>query len=427
VTIVKYIDGVKATPTTASSSSFQMNADFNDTTGTPISSGLFELDADGYATDEPVAPYQAISQNRPLGSDYGANEIIDGSVVGAVCATGTMFTLGGYTTGDTLEAAELGVMSSSSPMLINMLTDKFIIVWNNTCVQAPPVEPTPTATSTVVTIVKYVDGVWATASSSNSSDFPMFASFNATNTGSGSGNYALSASGYNGDPTPYQAKTVPFDYGADYATNEVVGGDVVGATCSSTQPYALSGYTTGNTLEEAQLGTVSSTSPAFTNMTSDKYVIVWNQKCSLGSGTIGGTVTGGATSTGVLAVTSVETVNSTGTANGTFESGWKYIFNITVPTNEVNLAMKFADWTSNVGSSTMPVANNLRISSAQSTTASSTVLITAANTYSTPALVMTGDLDLLTPGLQVKVLIETAIPVNSINGAYSTSYGVKTN
>ena len=143
-------------------------------------------------------------------------------------------------------------------------------------------------------------------------------------------------------------------------------------------------------------------------------------------GTIGGTVTGGAPY-GVLGVTSITTVNNTATADGSFSDGWKYLFNITVPTNEPNLAMKFADWALTGGTGTIPVANNIRISSTQADNSDATVLLTAADTYSTPTLHMTGDLDSTTPGMQVQVLVETAIPLNSTNGSYTTNYGVSTN
>ena len=142
-------------------------------------------------------------------------------------------------------------------------------------------------------------------------------------------------------------------------------------------------------------------------------------------GTIGGTVVGGAPF-GILGVTSITTVNNTATANGIFAVGWKYIFNITVPTNESHLAMKFADWTMTGGTNTIPVANNVQISSTQADI-TTPVILTAANTYSTPTLHMTGDLDPVMNGMQVQVLVETAIPLNSSNGSYTTSYGVNTN
>ncbi|MDO8269346.1 MAG: calcium-binding protein [Candidatus Levybacteria bacterium] len=138
-------------------------------------------------------------------------------------------------------------------------------------------EPLPETVT--VTIDKYIDGTKATATTADNSAFPMSATWNATNIGAGSGNYDLDADGFNNIPTPYQAITSEMTAGADYTTNEVTGGSVVGASCSTGQPYALVGYTTGDTFSEAQSGTPSSTIPSFTDLDSDKYVIVWNMTC----------------------------------------------------------------------------------------------------------------------------------------------------
>ena len=40
---------------------------------------------------------------------------------------------------------------------------------------------------------------------------------------------------------------------------------------------------------------------------------------------------------------------------------------------------------------------------------------------------MTGDLDSTTAGNQVQVTVEVAVPSSTVNGSYSTSYGVNTN
>lgn len=112
---------------------------------------------------------------------------------------------------------------------------------------------TETLPATVkVTIDKYINGAMATVTSANSLAFPMVATWNATNIGAGTGNYDLDADGFNGNPTPYQAITENMSSGADYSTDEVTGGSVVGTNCSSGQPYALAGYTTGDTLAQAE-------------------------------------------------------------------------------------------------------------------------------------------------------------------------------
>lgn len=135
------------------------------------------------------------------------------------------------------------------------------------------------STSTVkVTISKFVDGAMATASSSQSASFPMSASWSNTGFGNGSGSFNLGPTGFN-TPTPYQAVTADMASGASYAVSETVGGSTVGADCSSTQPFRVVGYSTGNTLAAAQAATVSSSSPNLTNITSDKFVIVWNRHC----------------------------------------------------------------------------------------------------------------------------------------------------
>ena len=130
-----------------------------------------------------------------------------------------------------------------------------------------------------VTIVKYVDGVHATSINAESSAFPMSSCWSATNIGSGCGSYTLSTSGFN-NPNPYEATTADMTAGADYATSEATDTSVVGASCSEGKPFALLGYTTGETEAEAAAATVSLTAPSFTGIESDKYIIVWNQDCS---------------------------------------------------------------------------------------------------------------------------------------------------
>lgn len=138
--------------------------------------------------------------------------------------------------------------------------------------------PTPPSTVTV-TINKFIDGSMATAASASSSAFTMNASWNATNIGAGSGSYDLDADGFNGNPTPYQAITSPMTAGASYSTSEVTGGAVAGANCSTGQPYALVGYKVGDDITAAQAAPISTSTPSFTNLTSNKVVLVLNKIC----------------------------------------------------------------------------------------------------------------------------------------------------
>jgi len=140
------------------------------------------------------------------------------------------------------------------------------------------------------------------------------------------------------------------------------------------------------------------------------------------TGQIVGSVVG---PTGTLEVTSIESVDTSATADGTFANGWKYVFNVTVPTNETNVAMKFDDWMHTNNVNTIAVANNVRISSPQANNGGATVMVIAANTYTTPDLTMVTDLDPVLAGIQVKITVEAAIPAGSVNGSYSTNYGIK--
>jgi hypothetical protein len=113
------------------------------------------------------------------------------------------------------------------------------------------------------------------------------------------------------------------------------------------------------------------------------------------------------------------------TADDSYTNGGSWTFLITVPTSETNLALKFGDWVS--GANSIATANNVRIYSAQSsnaTNASSSVAITASNTYSSN-LLLTGDIDPNTEGRQVQVTVDLRVPVSTQGGSYSTSYGVQ--
>ena len=295
----------------------------------------------------------------------------------------------------------------------------------NYCV---PVVVAPTTVT--VSIAKYVDGLLATATSTNNADFPMVSTTTASNLNGGaqmSGNYELNV----GDS--YQAMTSDMASGANYATNEITGGTVVGNNCSANQPFSLVGYSWGDTLAAAAAASSSMMSPSFTGLTNNKYVIVWNHDCSnltasTTGGTTGGTVTGGTASSsqGLLAVTSVTPVQNHATADDTYTNGWSYVFSITVPSGEQNLSMKFGNSIDTVDAATILAAGNIEISSAQADNAGAEVGISAADTYSTPALHITGDLDPTTPGRQVQIMVKEKIPTNSVNGSYTTDYGVQT-
>jgi len=131
----------------------------------------------------------------------------------------------------------------------------------------------------------------------------------------------------------------------------------------------------------------------------------------------------------VLGVTQITAIQTYASADNTFDNGWKWVFDITVPTNETILNMKFADWTN--GSSTIPAAGNIQFFSTQSSNAfdeSGAITIGASGVYSSAMKIKTSDdLDITKAGRQIQITVEARVPVGSSGGSYSTSYGVKSN
>ncbi len=284
--------------------------------------------------------------------------------------------------------------------------------------------PTNDDDMVTVSIHKFVQGSQATAATADNADFPMTATWNAANTGAGTGAYALSET----NTTPYKAVTTNMSTGANYETEELLNSSVVGAQCADGKPFALQAYTAGNTKAAAMVATPSMTKPSFTNLQQDKHVIVWNRDCSLPAEAVGGQIGGEVVDADVeLEVTSIEMIDTTATANGSFASGWEYVFHITAPMSEADLSMKFDNWLRTGGAGTIPVANNMRISSLQADNAGATVLLTGANTYATPYLTMVQDLNPGLAGRQVQITVEVAVPNGTPNGSYTTAYGVQSN
>jgi hypothetical protein len=137
--------------------------------------------------------------------------------------------------------------------------------------------PPPQAVS--VTVVKYLDGRQAGAASANNSYFLMNDTWSDTNTGSsGSGRFALGPVGVN-TPNPYQATFARLTSGAAYSLSEDTSQYAVGTTCDNGKAYRLLGYTTGNTLTQAASAARTVTA-GLTNITGNKFIIVWNQTCA---------------------------------------------------------------------------------------------------------------------------------------------------
>lgn len=128
-----------------------------------------------------------------------------------------------------------------------------------------------------------------------------------------------------------------------------------------------------------------------------------------------------------LAVTSIGATKTLATADDSYTNGWEWEFLVTVPTAEASLSMKFDNFVS--GANTLLATGNMRFYSAQSSnasTSSSAISITGALAYAGP-LVLTGDLDSVTAGRQIKIVVQTKVPAGTASGSYSTSYGIKSN
>lgn len=130
----------------------------------------------------------------------------------------------------------------------------------------------------------------------------------------------------------------------------------------------------------------------------------------------------------VLGVTQITALQTYATADGTFDNGWKWAFDVTVPEDQTLLKMKFADWVN--GANIIPAGSNVRFYSAQSTNASdesSAITVTASSTWSDLMYLNSGiDLNVGYGGRQIQVIVEARIPEGSAGGSYSTSYGINT-
>ncbi len=130
-----------------------------------------------------------------------------------------------------------------------------------------------------------------------------------------------------------------------------------------------------------------------------------------------------------LAVNSIDTIDSSAVADGTYENGWKWVIHFTVPDNENAFRIQFTNWAM-VGtpSTTFATANNVRISTAQGSNASTTasgMTLSGANTYS-DWIYLTGDESASTPGRQVAVTVEVRIPLGTTPGSYSANFVANT-
>ncbi len=183
---------------------------------------------------------------------------------------------GTYNAGEQTQDGWSLVTAPTNPVAIDMPTETFTFVNQRVVV-------TPEPTFAKVHIYKYLKTATTTAQIPNDStapSFPMASSWSAANLGTGSGTYVL-GNNEGGTALRYAADTSPMQSPSSYATNEVTDGSVVlpiGAACVADK-YRLVGYKTGDSLAAAELAAPVATSPAFTGITADKYVIVVNEDC----------------------------------------------------------------------------------------------------------------------------------------------------
>ena len=129
-------------------------------------------------------------------------------------------------------------------------------------------------------------------------------------------------------------------------------------------------------------------------------------------------------STTPLAVTGIDTIKGSATADGTFADGWQWVLHFVVPSVENVFSMKFADFFSSSSSSTIPAAGNIEFYSPQASDASTSAsaIVESGNGYGTN-IHLSGDTSTSTPGRQVDLYVNVAVPSGTPTGTYTTTFG----
>lgn len=127
-----------------------------------------------------------------------------------------------------------------------------------------------------------------------------------------------------------------------------------------------------------------------------------------------------------LALDDTEAIDTTGTANGEWADGWEWLLSFTIPDDENQFQMRFTNFASD--DDEIAAADNIRYFTSQSDSATSSaraVVIEEEGEYA-EAITLTGDADAATPGRQVDVTVQVKIPFGTPEGAYTTTFGVRT-
>jgi hypothetical protein len=197
-----------------------------------------------------------------------------------------------------------------------------------------------------------------------------------------------------------------------YGTSQAYGSSTPLDASTTTAHTALLSNLLGSTLYHYQ---ISATAASGTTATSSDRTFT--------TGVTTATTTATSTSP-LLAVTGIDSLQTTAIADNTFPNGWKWVLHFTVPTAETFFQMKFADFTSNMSSLTIPIASNMRYFSPQSSNAAteSAAILETGNNYG-GQMTLNGDTSTSTPGRQIDVTIQMAIPTGTPTGVYSTIFG----
>jgi hypothetical protein len=131
VTVVKYVDGKRADAASVNNASFEMDAIWS-AANTKAGSGSFALGPTGVNASN---SYEARTADMTTGAFFSVWEDTTGhSTVGEKCGNDRLYRLAGYTTGDTLLQAVLAAsQTTKKPSLSNIIDNKYVIVWNETC------------------------------------------------------------------------------------------------------------------------------------------------------------------------------------------------------------------------------------------------------------------------------------------------------
>jgi hypothetical protein len=122
-----------------------------------------------------------------------------------------------------------------------------------------------------------------------------------------------------------------------------------------------------------------------------------------------------------LAIDGATAVRTSATADNVFDDGWEWVIHFTVPDNENAFRIRFSDWGN--ASNSFPAANDIRISSAQSSNAStpSSGVVESGNGYS-GWLYLNGDTASSTAGRQIDLTVEVRVPFGTPTGSYSSTF-----